>query len=297
MTTEFKLRKIPKDNQIEHTVDYIKACGIHRSQMAGVNDLYEKASLVCDKFQLKSLIDLAYLSVNTTVAVDENLICTPFTLANTLCEYCNILSEKIKNGQVQDYENNLLSHRHILKLLLWIESYNFPNEKQKASLVNDIRLIAKEYLNLRHKSTESNKHRQLGPLPREYVVAIALHFLFLDVYDDTILGAVYSDERILETVKDNKNILLEDSLKNETKDLYQLNSRIVYDLDTDQVISLRRGFQMINGILEVNYPTYAKAGRTIHPSHIQYLNTWFGKYHNLRAKYITSQNCTCIIHC
>ena len=184
--------------------------------MAGVNDLYEKASLVCDKFQLKSLIDLAFLSVNTTVAVDENLICTPFTFANTLCEYCNILSEKIKNGQVQDYANNLLSHRHILKLLLWIESYNFPNEKQKASLVNDIRLIAKEYLNLRHKSTESNKHRQLGPLPKEYLVAIALHFLFLDVYDDTILGAVYSDERILETVKDNKTILLEDSLKNFT---------------------------------------------------------------------------------
>ena len=291
MTTEFELKKIPTDDQIEHTVDYMKECGIHRSQLAGVNDLYEKATLVCDKFQLKSLIDLAFLSVKTIV-VDENLLYTPFTLANTLCKYCNILSEQIKNGQVEDYAKNLLSYRHIRKLLLWVESYNFPNEEQKASLVNNIRLIVKEYFNLIHNSTECNKHKHIGPLPREYVVAIALHFLYLDVYDDTILDAVYSDERILEPVKDNKNIF-KDSLKNETKDLYQINSRIVYDQLTDQVISLRRGFLMINGILEVNYPTYAKAGRTIHPSHIQYLNTWFGKYLNFRARYVTSH----IIHC
>ena len=38
LTTEFRLKKIPTDDQIEHIVDYMKACGIQRSQMAGVND-------------------------------------------------------------------------------------------------------------------------------------------------------------------------------------------------------------------------------------------------------------------
>ena len=269
MTQSLKSEKLPTDKQIEHIIDYIKGCGIQKTHRSNIVDLYEQAACVASKtLGLQSLIDLASLSCISRQK-DENLPYIPSILAENICNKCMLLSKLIEDSKFKNDKHDILRHRHILKLLLWIESYSFTNEEQKASVVNSARILTKQYLNWVRQS-------KTGPIPREYLVGIALHFLYLDVYDDTILDAIYTDERILEPAV-NKDKSSKQSVEDSEKNTFQVKERIVYENENDLVIIIRRAFLMINGILEVNYPSYTKAGRTINPSHIRYLNNWFGK--------------------
>ena len=220
--------------------------------------------------ELQSLIDIASLT-QAKRGVVNSMPQVPIAIADSICSKSNRLSESVKIGQTYEHASDLLSYSHILKLLSWIEGYEFANGEEKDSLVNSARIIAKAYFDLKDKFSAKR-------IPREYVLGIALHFLYLDVYDDRILDAVYNDDRILKPVKEEKrNKMFGNSMNDEVKDLYELKGSLVYDYHSHEAIINRKAFQIINGILDVNYPSYRKAGRFIHQSHIQYLNTWFGK--------------------
>ena len=258
---------LPSNQQVEHIVDFIKHCGIQKSHLDNISKLNAQTNVVSMSMDLQSLIDLASLGVEHVDDIPD----TPITIANAICYKSKELSDSIEMGLRYEYRNHMLNYFYILRLLSWIERYRFPNEAQKNTLVNSTRTITKAYYNW----INASNHRHI---PRSYVIGIALHFLYLDVYDDLILDRVYTDDRILKPVKDKKkNDLLRNTNDEGVIDMYQLDPRIVHDQQTDQVIHIRRAFQMVNGILEVNYPSYLKAGRSIHRSHIQYLNSWFGK--------------------
>ena len=270
LTQEFTSTKLPSNELIRPIIGFITRCGCQKAQFDDVSNLYAKVAVVCQKMELQSLIDVASLTMAKRSVVNR-MPQVPISIANSICSKSNSLSESIDIGQTYEHTSDILSYSHILNLLTWIEGYDFTNREEKDSLVNSARIIAKAYFDLKDQFSARR-------IPREYVLGIALHFLYLDVYDDWILDAVYNDDRILKPVKEEKrNKMLSNSMNDEIKDLYELKSSLVYDYHSHEAMINRRAFQMINGILDVNYPSYRKAGRFIHQSHIRYLNTWFGK--------------------
>ena len=270
LTEKFTSAKLPSNELIRPIVGFITKCGCQKSQFDDISNLYAKVAVVSQTMELQSLIDIASLT-QAKRSVVNSMPQVPIAIADSICSKSKSLSKSIEIGQTYEHTSDLLSYSHILKLLSWIEGYEFTNEEERDSLVNSTRIIARAYFDLKHQFSAKR-------IPREYVVGIALHFLYLDVYEDWILEAVYTDDRILKPVKEEKkNKMLCNSMNDEIKGLYELKDRLMYDYRSHEAMIIRRAFQMINGILDVNYPSYRKAGRFIDQSHIQYLNTWFGK--------------------
>ena len=270
LTEKFTSAKLPSNEIIRPIVGFITRCGCQKSQLDEISNLFAKVAVFSQTMELQSLIDIASLT-QAKRSVVTRMPKVPIAIADSICSKSNRLSKSIEIGQTYEHISDLLGYSHLLNLLSWIEGYEFTNEEERDSLVNSARIIAKAYFDLKDQVSAKR-------IPREYVVGIALHFLYLDVYEDWILDAVYNDDRILKPVKEEKrNKMLGNSMNDEIRDLYELKDRLVYDYHSHEALIIRRAFQMINGILDVNYPSYRKAGRFIHQSHIRYLNTWFGK--------------------
>ena len=166
------------------------------------------------------------------------------------------------------YEQILLPPSHILRLLILIESNAFESETQKRAVLDSARIFTKELFNW-----ASTKKSQLS---MEYVVSLVLHLLYTDVYDDTIIDAIYTDDRILVPSKNVTNAN-QPNKGNNTLVTYQLRPRLLHSDVDKQAVTIRRAFLMINGMLAVNYPSYMKAGIKLDSSKLKMANAWFGK--------------------
>ena len=259
----------PTEPQFENIIKFTLDCGLHlKTHFNDVCKLQESAvRLENSGIELRSLIDLASLSC-VDIRGDDVFPSSNDILAPTICKLTLALSKSIKSEKCFDTEKKLLKPRHILRLLNLIESNAFMDTTQ--NMLDATRHLAKE-LFIRHANGQT--------ISMEYVVAIALHFLYHDVYDDTILDAVYEDNRIvtpLDCKKCQKGSF--EPSKVEMKEiLYQLKPSLQMAEKNYQGIIVRRGFLMIDGILAVNYPSYLKAGRKLDSSSMLYTNAWFGK--------------------
>ena len=260
---------MPTEMQVTNIVTFIENSRLHHTHLNSVINLQSKiANLSPHKFELKSLIDFASLSY-TTVRPGHTSSRKPNILADTIFKKCLILCEVIKSNHFKVYEQILLPPSHILRLLILIESNAFESETQKRAMLDSARIYTKELFIW----TSTTKKSLLS---MEYAVSLVLHFLYTDVYDDTILDAIYTDDRILVPSK-NVNNANQPNKGNNTLVTYQLRPRLLHSDVDKQAVTIRRAFLMINGMIAVNYPSYMKAGIKLDSSKLKMANAWFGK--------------------
>ena len=271
MSDELDNMCIPTEKQVTNIVTFIENSRLHPTHLNSVFNLQTKiANLSPHEFELKSLIDFASLS-HATVRPDHKSSHKSNILADAIFNKCHILCELIKSNHFKVYEQILLPPSHILRLLILIESNAFANETQKSAMLDSARQLTKELFIW--SSTIKKNH-----ISMRYIVSLVLHLLYSDVYDDTILDAVYTDNRILVPSKNKVTNVDQPDRGNETLITYQLRPRLLHsDMDNDAV-TMRRAFLMINGMIAVNYPSYMKAGITLHSSKLEMANAWFGKF-------------------
>ena len=270
MIEELDNMYLPTEKQVTNIVTFIESSRLHPTHVNSVLNLQTKiANLAPNEFELKSLIDFASLSY-TTMCLERTSSHKSHMLADAILNKCHVLCELIKYNHFKVYEEILLPPSHILRLFILIESNAFASETQKSAMLDSARQFTRELLIWT--STIKKNH-----ISMEYLVSLVLHLLYSDVYDDTILDAVYNDNRILVPSKDNGANIEQPDKGNETPITHQLRPRLLHSDMDNHAVTIRRAFLMINGMLAVNYPSYMKAGIRLNSLKLEMANAWFGK--------------------